>query len=270
MKLSSRVLLGCLYTLVAMPSMAEDAPPTAAEIVKHCDLETYAGDDQKSKLTVILRDSSGVEKKSVYRRFWKDYKGDNQLAEKMVVVTDFPPDQRGTIFMHWLYTPESGKPADQWLYLPFLRKIQRVSDRNPGDFFLGSDLTLADISARPLDADAHQLVREEDYEGAPHYVIESIPKGENPLYGKRVSWYKKSDNWADCLKSKVDYYDRGMHLLKTEKLSWQKVKDAWVWQTVSVENVQTGHSSRIEVSDVAVDSGLKDNLFTERRMKRGL
>jgi len=38
---------------------------------------------------------------------------------------------------------------------------------------------------------------------------------------------------------------------------------------VTVENVQTGHSSTIQVSDVGVDVGLKDSMFTERRMKRG-
>jgi len=269
LRVSISVLTATLLGFTPFLQAADVDAPDAAEIVRHCDLETYPGKDQQSKLTVTLRDSSGTEKKSVYRRLWKDYKGDDQLLEKMVVITDFPPDQKGTTFMHWLYLPSSGKPADQWLYLPFLRKIQRVSDRNPGDMFLGSDLTLADISYRPVDADEHRLLRVDEEGDTPHYVVESIPKESNALYGKRVTWYKKADDWKDCLKTQVEYYDTGMHMLKTEKLTWQKVKDAWVWDTVTVENVQTGHSSTIQVSDVGVDVGLKDSMFTERRMKRG-
>lgn len=246
------------------------AAPSAAEIVQRCDLETYAGDDQRSRLTVILQDMAGNTKKNVYRRYWKFYGADEKIMEKMILFTEFPPDARGTGFMRWSYRPDLGKNADQWLYLPSLNTIRRVSVRDPGDSFLGSDLTYQDISLRLVDQDEHRLLRTETRNGRRYYVVESIPKEKKPLYRKVVSWYEAAPDWADCNKVRVEYFDHSGGLLKVQKLRWQKVDRAWVWDEVTVDNLKTGHSSLFRVTDVEVNVGLKDRLFTERTLRRGI
>ena len=267
--LPARLYVFAALTLIMSPvSQAEEL--TGAEIVQRCDKEANAGHDQRTILTVILRDSAGNEKKNVYRRYWKDYEGRKKIADKMVLFTQFPPDAKGTGFMRWGYIPGEGKNAEQWLYLPSLASTRRVSVRDPGDSFLGSDLTYQDISPRLLSQDNHQLLREETRDGQAYYVVESLPKESNPLYSKVIAWYEKTANWADCNKRRVEYYDPRGQLQKVQSLTWQKVDNAWVWDRVLVDNQEIGHSSIFQVTDVSINVGLKDSVFTERTLKRGI
>ncbi len=279
-RLFAPLLVLCSYAVV-LPiqaeepvQAAEEAAPktvpavTGEEVAKHCDYKN-AGDDQRSRLTIILKDSTGSERKNVYLRLWKDYKGVNNIVDKMVLFTEDPPDARGAGFMRWAFTRESDKNADQWIYLPALRKIRRVSIRDPGDSFLGSDLTYADISGRALDEDDHKLTKIEAAGPNDFYVVESTPREKNPLYSKKISWFLKSPSWETCVKARVDYYDKKGELLKRQQLKWQKVGPAYVWDKVAVQNVQTLHASQFEVTNVEVNVGLKDDIYSERTLQQG-
>ena len=250
------------------PVFAVAADVTANEIVRHCEYKN-PGEDQLSRLSITLIDKDGNERKNVYERLWKNYHGKDGVLDKMVLFTEFPPDAKGTGFMRWGYPAESRKLAEQWLYLPQLRKIRRVSVRDPGDSFLGSDLSYGDIEERTADADEHVLVRVDDINGAKFQVVESAPKEEHPLYSKKLSWYGKVSDWGACYRAKTEYYDPQGNLLKTQTLTWQQVDGAWAWDKVEVVNHQTKHKSLFEVTDVKVGVGLEDRQFTERELKRG-
>jgi hypothetical protein len=255
--------------MIALPP-AVTAAPSGEEIILHCDLETYPGQDQRSTLTVIVRDAAGNERRDVYKRYWIDNKGRDQVVDKMMLFTEFPPDASGTAFMRWGYLPEAGKNADQWLYLPSLNTLRRVSVRDPGDSFLGSDLNYQDISYRPLDADEHKLLREEVRDGQAYYVVESRAKERNPLYGRVLTWATKADDWADCNIRRIEFYDTRDSLIKVQTLDWQRVGDAWVWDEVVVENARTGGMSIFRVTNAEVNVGLEDRMFSERTMRRGV
>ncbi len=247
----------------------DDNEYSGVEIVSHCEYKN-PGTDQTSVLSILLIDKDGNQRKNEYRRFWKFYQGEGDIVDKMVLFTQFPPDAKGTGFMRWGFTADSKKQADQWLYLPQLRKIRRVSVRDPGDSFLGSDLSYGDIDDRPVTADKHSFKTIAKVSGVDFYVVESVPVDAGDQYSKRISWYAKTDKWEDCSRFKTEYYDRQGLLLKISQLAWQRVDGAWIWDRVLVENVQTRHRSVFQVTDVAVDVGLKDRQFTERALKKGL
>lgn len=260
----------CVLLAVALPgSAAEDPLIAGLDIMQRCNFKN-PGVDQRSRLTIILRDKDNNEKKNVYRRLWKDYRGKEGVADKMVLYTEFPPDAQGAAFMRWAYTPAADRNADQWIYLPVLKKIRRVSIRDPGDSFLGSDLTYADISGRELEADQHRLVQTLKRGNQEIFAVESTPVNKSgALYSKTISWFVKTGDWAGCVKRQVDYYDKKGEPLKQQLLKWQQVKDAWVWDEVVVKNVQTGHSSVFQVTDVQVNVGLSDEQFAERALRVG-
>ena len=264
----SSMVLSAIVVLLPFQLSANEL--TGADVVQRCDMDKNPGKDQRTILTVILRDAAGSEKKNVYRRYWKDFGGKKRFADKMILFTQFPPDAKGTGFMRWSYVPGVGKNAEQFLYLPSLNTMRRVSVRDPGDSFLGSDLTYQDISPRLLDQDEHRLLREEKKDGDVYYVVESLPQEDKPLYGKIVSWYKKAPEWADCNKRRIEHFDARGNKIKVQTLSWQKVDDAWTWDEVFVENLKAGHSSIFRVTDVKVNLGLKERIFSERILKRGI
>ncbi|MDX1810739.1 MAG: outer membrane lipoprotein-sorting protein, partial [Gammaproteobacteria bacterium] len=74
----------------------------------------------------------------------------------------------------------------------------------------------------------------------------------------------------DCVKVRVDYFDKKDNFLKRQDLKWQKVSDAWVWDEVYVQNVQTRHKSYFKVEKVKINGGIDDDWFTERRLRLGL
>ena len=243
--------------------------PTGKEIFNRCNFK-YPGEDQRSTLTIILRDKDGNEKKNVYHRLWKDYKGQDGVVDKMVLYTEFPPDAEGAAFMRWAYTATSDKNADQWIYLPILKKIRRVAIRDPGDSFLGSDLTYADISGRDVDADEHKLVQILTRGNRNYFAVESVPLDKKKsLYSKTISWFEAGQDWSSCIKREVDFYDKKSEPLKQQIIKWQQVGAAWVWSEVLVKNLQTGHSSLFRISDVKINVGLNDEIFSERALRLG-
>ena len=266
-KLTLLLIVICSISM-HVPAIAADKPPTGEEIVKRCGLK-YAGDDQRSKFEVLLRDPQGNEKRSVYLRYWKDYKGENNIEDKMLLFTEYPPDAQGAAFMRATYVPNLKKAADQWIYLPVLRKIRRVTIRDQGDSFLNSELTYADVTTRSLDEDTHALLDIKELGGLQFYVVESIPKESAPLYGKRVQWFEKTPNWDDCAKVRIDYYNPKGALLKEQFIKWQRVGKAWVWDRVLVRNVQTLHASVFLITDVDINIGITDDFFTERTLRMG-
>ena len=141
---------------------------------------------------------------------------------------------------------------------------------DPGDTFLGSDLTYGDIEDRSTDADSYELIEKKEGPTSSEYLVRIKPKEENALYSKKESLYVKTNGWTGCIRAKTNYYDRQGNLLKKQKLTWQSVADAWVWDEVTVENVQTMHKSKFTITNVKVNTGLKDRLFTERALKKGM
>jgi len=272
------VILLLSMSVVSLPLLAAEgkvqpnkgAGITGKQIVAQCD-NKYPGENQKSQLSITLTDKSGNERKTVYLRLWKDMQGEDDVFDKMVLFTMYPPDAKGAGFMRWAYLPETGKNAEQWIYLPVLRKIRRVSVRDLADSFLGSDLTYGDISYRDVNADNHKLIRlDRDKNGQEFYVVASTPKENDYQYSKRVSWYAKTPNPDECVKIRVDYYDRKEVFLKRQLLVWQKVDDAWVWKKVHVQNVQTFHKSFFEVDKVKINAGIGDEWFSERKLRQGI
>jgi len=269
-KRSAVIMLLVVFTGVMLPAYADEPQRLSArDIVKYCNYKN-PGNDQRSRLTITLRDKDGNEKKNVYRRLWKNYKGNDGIDDKMVLFTEFPPDAEGVGFMRWAYTSNADKNADQWIYLPTLKKIRRVSVRDPGDSFLGSDLTYFDISGRSIDADEYKIIKTDRNGENDIIVVESTPKADSAsLYSRVDSYFVKgvNDNWDSCVKRQTDFFDKKDQPLKQQVIKWQKVKDAWVWDEMQVRNVQTGHSSVFNITDVEINVGLDDEIFSERNLQ---
>lgn len=241
---------------------------SGTELYQRC-AEKNPGDDQQGRFTVILRDPQGRVRRSEYLRFWKDYDGQDDIADKMLLFTVFPPDARGAAFMRIAYTAASERPVDQWIYLPLLKKIRRVTIRNPADRFLNSELTYADVTERGIDEDTHRYLGVRTVQDIDFHVVESIPREEDPLYGKRVFWFTKTDVPEECVTARIDYYDTSGDLLKDQFIKWQRIGDAWMWEQVLVRNSRSGSASIFRLSNMQVDIGLPDDLFSARSLQRG-
>jgi hypothetical protein len=262
--------LACLLPLLigqnGLAQEEQETQLTVEEIVRQSE-EVHPGKDHASKLTFTIRDQDGNERKEILRRFWKSYGGKSGLEYKLIVFNEYPPDKKGNAFLEWAYRPGSGKETERKFYLKFLNTINKVP-KGSDEGFASSDLKPSEMAPRPVGLDNHKLLKEEVIESRSYYVIESSPKKSDPTYpySKVVKWITKDD----FLKERIEYYDLNGHLFKEQIITWKKIKDAWVWEKVVTTNDQTKAQTFLTISDIKVDSGLSDDLFTERAMKRGV
>lgn len=248
---------------VGAPGAAE-GPLTGRDVMKKT-RELYLAKDQVSTVTLRKIDKKGDEQKIVTKRYWKAYGGKEGFESKTLFVTEVPPDQRGVGFLIWDHA-KAGQPDDLRLYLPSLKQVRRMTTREQDDAFMGSDLTFADLGQRELDEDTHTLLRTEKCPPAECYVVESVPKDKESLYGKKLTWVPT----GDFTPVKIDYYDRKGELLKIQAIEWQHPDKVWAWKKAEVKNVQTAHRTLFEISDLKNNVGLSDDDFTERALKSGV
>jgi hypothetical protein len=269
--LSRWILSGLVLVLInpqagLTQDQSEEIALSAEEIVRRSE-EVHPGKDHASKLIFTIRDQDGNERKEVLRRYWKGYNSKSDLDYKLIVFNEYPPDKKGNAFLEWSYKPGTGKDADRKFYLKFLNTVNRVP-KGSEEGFASSDLKPSEMAPRPSRLDKHKLIKNEIIEGRPYYVIESVPKETDPSYSysKVVKWITK-DNF---LKERLEYYDLKGDLFKEQVITWKKIKDAWVWEKVVTTNAQTKVQTFLTINDIKVDTGLSEDLFTERAMRRGV
>jgi len=220
------------------------------------------GEDMEANLTMILINANGDQRVREIKQFSRDF----GKVEKKIMFFIKPADVRNTSFMNWSYD-DPNKDDDQWIYLPALKKVKRISSDSKSDYFMGSDFTYDDLGDRHPDQDDHKLLREETVDGEACYVVESIPKDEDYMYSRTVTWIIK-DKWIGL---KKEFYDEDEELLKTLSVKkYEKIKDFWTILHSEMHNVQKDHTTKMQLENMVIDGGVPDNKFTERMMRRGL
>lgn len=214
----------------------------------------------EANLSMILENSRGDQRVREIKQFTKEF-GD---VEKKLMVFLKPNDVKNTTFMSWSF--EDGS-EDQWIYLPALKKVKRISSDSNSDYFMGSDFTYEDLGDRHPSEDRHKLTGEVSIDGHDCYIVESIPNDEEYMYSKTITWVIK-DKWIGY---KKEFYDEDEELLKELSLvNFDEHGDVIVLTEVKMNNVQNDHSTIMRLSDVEVNKAIADNKFTERMMKRGI
>jgi outer membrane lipoprotein-sorting protein len=162
---------------------------------------------------------------------------------------------------------------DQWLYLPALRKVRRISASDRGDYFLGTDFTYEDIKLEGKLQNADYdftLLGQEKINGAQVYRMEGVTKSKEIA---RELGYSRTEFWVDAeqwIILKANYWDPKGRSLKTLTVEDVRVIDGILTRhKLAVDNHKTGHRSEFTFSDVDYQKAVKDSLFSQRAMKRG-
>jgi len=264
--------LKTLFTITALITSsivtANTILPTGEQIAKNINARNE-GISLSRNMQMILTDKRGKERireTVAYRKYFGD--------EKRTVIHYLAPrNVKKTAFLTYDY-PEVDKDDDQWLYLPAMRKVRRISASDRGDYFLGTDFTYEDIkkeSKVTLEDYTRKTLREEELNGNPVYVIEAIPVNDKIAeelgYGKVIQWVDKNI-W---MTRKSKFYGTRGKLLKTTLFKDIKQVDAiWTAHRLEVDNHKTGHKTVFIFSDIVYDKEVRDDFFTQRAIRRGL
>ncbi len=234
--------------------------PSVNEIVARS-LETfyYAGEDQRTRVTMRLINPQGKERKRVMTLLRKNLGTAGE--QRYYIYFHEPSDVKGTTFLVWKYP---AREDDRWIFIPAIRLVRRIAADDKRSSFVGSDFTYEDVSGREVEDENHRLLGEETLEGRPVYRLESVPKAKVD-YVRRISWIDRERG----LPLKEEYYDVRGELLRTFTADEVREVDGhWTVTHRIMRDAQSGHRTEVVYDEVSYGVGLGEDLFSERYLRR--
>jgi hypothetical protein len=173
-----------------------------------------------------------------------------------------PADVAGTGF---LVLENKDREDDQYLYLPAVGKVKRISGSQKNQRFMGTDMTYSDLESQNLKDASLTLLAEGRVGDKVTYVVEAVPRNESE-YQKTVT-YVEQDSFVPL---KVEFFDKGGTLLKVMTvLAHEQRKTGWVVTDSRIENVQKKTTTRMILRALDTDTHLSPEMFTQRELQRG-
>ncbi|HHB93207.1 MAG TPA: outer membrane lipoprotein-sorting protein [Thioploca sp.] len=216
--------------------------------------------DFEVEMTMILRNKQGQESVRQTRSKYMEVAGD---GDKALTVFDIPRDVKGTAMLTWSHPLKSD---DQWLYLPALKRVKRISSKNKSGPFMGSEFAFEDLSSQEIEKYSYTYLRDEIYEGMDCYVVERIPAYKYSGYTRQVLWVDK-ENFNP---QQIIFYDRKNSLLKTLQFKKYKQYLAKYWRAdqMFMQNHQTKKNTTLKFKNYQFGRGLTDRDFDKATLKR--
>jgi len=211
---------------------------------------------------MLIQDKNG----SVSERMIDQYSKDGPKGHRTVIVFQQPASVRGVRF---LTMENPGGADDRWIYLPALGgEPNRIAASDGSRSFQGTDFSNDDISSasRNADLDTHTLLREENLNGSPCYVIQSVPKDSSYQYSKMIQWIDKETK----VTMKVELYNRGGTLIKLlEILKLEEVQGLLSIMSTRMTTVGENTSTTINVEMLKYNDPIPETVFTTNFLKTG-
>lgn len=254
------IYLFALCALLPQSVWAETAQEKGLAIVTEADNRDKGWGDSSAAMTMILRNKSGKESIRQIRVTNLEVEGD---GDKGLTIFDEPRDVKGTAFLSYSH---SLVPDEQWIYLPALKRVKRISSSNKSGPFMGSEFAYEDISSFEIPKYTYVYLKDEVINGEDSYVLELKPQYKHSGYTKTQVWIDKSEYRIQ----RIDYYDRKGSLLKIQQFSDYKLylDKYWRAHTQTMENVQTGKSTTLIWENFEFQTGLTDKDFQKDDLKR--
>lgn len=257
----SRPSLGLLLLLVSpLTAVALDASERGLEIAREVDIRDAGWHDLKAEMTMLLKNRQGQTSLREMRSRSLEVPDD---GDKTLIIFDRPRDVKGTALLTWSH--KTGQD-DQWLYLPALKRVKRISSKNKSGPFMGSEFAYEDLASQEVEKYTYQYIGEDDLGGIPVFINERDPVDPNSGYTRQRVLIDKER----FIPLKIDFYDRKNELLKTLELRGyqQYLGKYWRPDEMFMQNHQTGKSTLLTWKSYAFQQGLGERDFTRNSLKR--
>ena len=251
-----------LFSLITLSgaAFAETPEEKGLAIAVEADKRDQGWGDQATTSKMTLRNSQGAESTREIRGKALEVEGD---GDKSLTIFDTPRDVKGTAFLSFTHTL---KADEQWLYLPALKRVKRISSSNKSAPFMGSEFSYEDISSQEVGKYKYKFIKDDEFNGRDVFVMERYPQYKKSGYKKQVAWIDKEMYQP----LKIEFYDRKIILLKTlTQHEYKKYMDKF-WRAGRLEmvNHQTGKSTTLLWTSYKFKNGFKKRDFDRNSLKR--
>ncbi len=211
-----------------------------------------------SQTTMTLENAQGIQ--SI--RKLEMQKLENINGDKSFLLFLYPNDIKGTKLLSFEVI---GGDDKQWLYLPALKRIKRISSRNKSGSFMASEFSYEDISSQNYKNYTYQEESEKVLkEGNEYFKITRIPKDKNSGYSKQIVYI----DTQTYLVRFGEYYDKQERLLKNVSfLKYKNIEGIYRIQEIKMLNVQNAKSTTLTWDTDEIKAKLKSRNLSKRALK---
>lgn len=266
----NKIIIPSLFSLslLATPLAATELPgsndPEARglAIAQEGDRRNIGFHDTASEMEMTLTNASGDV--SVRRLRFNTLENKNPSdGDWNMMIFDEPRDVAGTAMLTYAHILD---PDEQWMYLPALKRVKRISSVNKSGPFMGSEFAYEDFTAQEYGKYSHRWLRDEPCGDLTCFVVERTPLYEHSGYTRMISWTDSTDFQV----RKIDYYDRKNALLKTLTFNDYRLYLGKYWRAhdLFMVNHLTKKTTRLNWQDIKFQTGLSEADFSQNSLKR--
>jgi outer membrane lipoprotein-sorting protein len=161
-------------------------------------------------------------------------------GNKSLMEFENPADVKGTVVLTFTHRT---KDNDQWLYLPALGRVKRISSASKSGSFLGSEFAFEDLASPEIEKFNFKFLEETTWETKNVYVVERIPVDKNSGYSKQWVYYNKENYRVE----KIEYFDRkGIHVKTLEFIGYKVFENGIAKPSqLSMKNQKNGKATSL-------------------------
>ena len=233
---------------IAIPPTVAEAATDAAAVLKKLDKDAAAFADVSYVSSMEIW-KNGSKRKTL--QFDMVMKG----LDKQFITFTAPGDVAGMKIL---------MVADElWMYSPEFQKVRKVAAHAQSQGFLGSEFTPEDMVMSGL---AKHFDGEISGQSGNETYVTITPKADF------TSSWSKLELTIDKTKggvTKITYFDGSGNAVREQtRAGWSKVNGKPFPTEISMKNLKTNAETVIKLSDIKVDQGVEDDLFSRRTLLR--
>lgn len=243
----------CLVVMVGSgTALAQASGPDAGEIIERMEA-TMRGASSQAEMTMIIERPRYTREVSL--KLWSlgnDY--------SLTLITA-PARDQGTVFLK--------RENEVWNYVPNIDRTIKMPPSMMSQSWMGSDFTTDDLvrESSMVDDYAHQVVREEEYEGRDAWVLELIPHPDTPVvWGRVLVWVDQTE----YMQLRIEQYDQNDALANTLAFSEVRALENRSLPTRMVMSPADKPDQRTIMiyDEIEFDIDISPSFFTQQNMTR--
>lgn len=249
-KIKGLLLIGIIISILFSSLIITAATEmTAEEIINKRDDNEYFDTAQMEAEMIIVSGSRKITKTMV------------ALTDKKNSLVEFTNSQdRGTKFLK--------REDDLWMFFPDAEEIIKISGHMLNQGMMGSDFSYQDVMEADKLTDLYdfEIIKEEEFEGRPCYVLEGIAReGVKVSYYRRISWIDKER----FIGLKEELYAKSGRILKETKVNViEEIEGRWVPTNSVMENkLRKNTYTEFTITQIKFNLEIPEETFTLQNLR---
>ncbi|MEO8603722.1 MAG: outer membrane lipoprotein-sorting protein [bacterium] len=166
----------------------------------------------------------------------------------------------------YLLYDRSERRDDQYVYIPFMKRVVRLSEKTRGEPFLGSTFFVNDMIKRRLDEFTYRFVGDETVGQRACRLVECTPKQpEGETYSKLII----AIDPIDLVVMRAQLFDHSGKLFKVHTTdTLEKIDGYWTPRQQTMRNLDDNDLSQLTTVEMTYNAPIGDDIFREAYLGR--